>query len=435
MRDRERLRRALACASDVITVELGDIEVLGRSSIAGKLDSGASSVKQRAELIKAVRAGEHAELLVTARTFRQKLGSPNSRFLRHNDQHLPDLAASYKGQPFLLDHRSWDQEARMGTIVDSVVHDHGGTGWKSFDQKLQAVKPHAVISFLDGTLDRFSIGWNRGEGDVICSAHGTSVFGRGACGCWPGDTVSIDGKDQTVEFEFQRARGTETSGVNSPAVFSGTGVKDIRAALCEELGLTDRDFEPENHNQENQMQFTRLAALLGLTTLSSSADEDRALTAIENIKRERATAEQERDAAKTKLSATEERAKKAEQSLLTANETALKAQVDSVLEGAYREGKLRRGRDENGLATASSKEPRLRRIAKEDGIEALRAELSEMDVVVPVGQRALTDATPEPKRSPTVLVGAPPKEVLQATADELGLKVEDLEAHYQTQEG
>lgn len=434
--DRDRLQRALACASEVVQCELSGIEVFGRASIEGKLDAnGKLATEQRAEVIKAVRAGEHVELAVNARTFRQKAGHPNTRYLRHTDEHLPALAASYVGMPFLLDHRSWDQEARMGTIIESVLHDHGGTGWRSLDQKLRVVKPHGVISVLDGTLDRFSIGWVKGTGDVLCTVHKQSIYGTGACNCWPGDVVTVDGKKQVVEWEFTHARGTEVSGVNSPAVFDGTGIHEIRAALCEELGLSDRDLKPDNH-QENTMNFTRLAALLGLTSLMSAADEDRALSAIENQKRALTAAEQERDTAKTALAAAETRAKTAETALAAERETALKAQVDAIIETAYRDGKLRMNRDDKGNALASAKEPRLRRIAKQDGLDALRAELAEMDVVVPVGQRVLNDDTRQPERNAPVLVAnMPPREILADVAEQLGLKVEDLEANYRVQEG
>jgi hypothetical protein len=439
MRDRERLARALACVSDGFVTSLADfgqIEVIGRSSIAGKLDAGGGkiAVEQRAEIIKAVNAKEHVQLLVSARTFRQKLGAPNTRYLRHREDHLPSLASSYKGMPFLLDYRSWDQEARMGTIVESDLHDHGGTGWKSFDQRLHVVKPNAVISVLDGTIDRFSIGWHRNGGDVLCTLHGTSIFGRAACACWPGDKLAAgDGKEHTVEWEFQSARGTETSAVNSPAVVVGTGIKEVRAALCEELGLTDRDFRPDN--KETQMDFTRLAALLGLTTLSSDVDVERACSAIENIKRERLASEQELATTKTKLADTTKENGELKTKLATANDSVLKIGVDAVLETAYREGKLRHGRDDDGKPTASGKEARLRRIASEDGIEALRAELAEMDVVVPVGQRVLTEKTPEPKRSrstreatpaerhePELALGEGNNDVLDEVALQLGLE-------------
>jgi len=135
------------------------------------------------------------------------------------------------------------------------------------------------------------------------------------------------------------------------------------------------------------------------------------------MKRERATAEQERDALKTKLSAAEERATKAEKERDTANETVLKTQVDALLEAAYREGKLRRGRDDEGKALASPKETRLRRIAKEDGIEGVRVELAEMDVVVPVGERVLTDKTPEPKRARPLRDADPAERHQPALAD------------------
>lgn len=435
--DREKLRRALACVSDMVLAEFDGLEVIGRSSIACKLDAGtgADAVKQRGEIIKAIRGGEHAELIAGARTFKQKQGSPNTRFLRHLDEWLPELAASYKNQPFLLDHRSGDQEARMGTIAESKLHDHGGTGWKSLDQQLHIVKPHAVISFLDGTIDRFSIGWARGDGDVICTAHRSSILARGACGCWPGDMAVVDGKELRAEWEFQKARGTECSGVNSPAVFAGTGVKDIKAALCEELGLSDRviEFEPEKQPKENQMLFTRLAALLGLTSLSSANDEESALAAVSNMKRERAAAEQELATTKAELATAKTKLAATEKERDDANEASLTSQVDAELNGAYREGKLRYGRDDKGAATPSTKETRLRRIAKEDGLEGLRAELADMDVVVPVGERVLTDKTPEPKRLRASGSGAAPADrrapalaagnddILNEVAHQLGL--------------
>lgn len=221
----------LACRSDATRAEvLSPIEVLGRSSIAGKLDG---AVDQRREIIKAVRAGEPAELSVKARTFRQKAGSPNSRFLRHLDEHLPELAASYKGQPLILDHRAWDQRSRMGTIAASEVAIVNG--WSAFDQTLHVVKPEAVIGVLDGTLDRFSIGWSIGAGDVICTLHGTSPLKVGYCGCWPGDLV----EGLAAEWEFSAAIGKETSAVNDPAV-DGTSIQSIREvqmSLAAELGL------------------------------------------------------------------------------------------------------------------------------------------------------------------------------------------------------
>src|SRR5690349_692386 len=58
---------------------------------------------RKGELIKSVRGGEHVELHVRARTFRQKDGSPNKNYLRLNPAKLDTIAASFAGKPMLLD--------------------------------------------------------------------------------------------------------------------------------------------------------------------------------------------------------------------------------------------------------------------------------------------------------------------------------------------
>jgi phage head maturation protease len=185
---------------------------------------------ERNKLIESVRAGKQLPLDVLATTFRQKDGTPNRRFLRFKPGALAAVAKSYVGMPLILDHNAWDQQARIGTITASeLVQDAGG---QAFRQTLNIVKPEAVISVLDGTIDRFSIGWS-GTGPVHCTVHQLDVRGRGSCGCWPGDKVLVDGVSKTVEYEFQSAEGTEVSAVNVPAV-KGTGISDVRAALAAE---------------------------------------------------------------------------------------------------------------------------------------------------------------------------------------------------------
>jgi hypothetical protein len=226
------MTRILGCRSPVEVTALDDLAVIvGGGALKA---STALDADDRRELIKKSRAGEHIELTLRARTFRQKDGAPNKSYLRLNPAKLSSIAESFAGKPVLLDHRSWSQEARVGTILDSRAEAQGH-GWIAFLQTLQVVKPEAVISVLDGTLDRFSIGWSR-LGAVMCTAHKVDVTKRGACGCWPGDRVEVDGVKHTVEFEFSDAEGTETSGVNTPAV-SGTRIEDVRAALSAEIGL------------------------------------------------------------------------------------------------------------------------------------------------------------------------------------------------------
>jgi hypothetical protein len=409
----ERKRAALACRSDDVLAEfLSDIRVIGVKGIETLRAQGTDEGKR--QLITAVRAGQHAELALSARTYRQKDGVPNRRFLRHNPDKLEAFAKSFVGMPMLRDHASWSTAARIGTITSSELSTHGGTGWSSIDMGLHVVKPEAVISVLDGTLDRFSIGW-ASTGPVTCSVHNCDVRKRGSCGCWPGDTVEVDGKPQIVEYQFESAEGIEVSAVNVPAV-TGTKITDVRAALAAELGF-------ETPREEIPMQLTRLAAALGLAALTA-ADEDRAVQTVEARERAstqertaRLAAEQERDTARARI-------KELETELATARSAGAKASIDALLEGAYRDGKLRYGRDSEGAAIPSRFEPMLRKLATSEGIEALRAEIAGMPQVVPVGQRQLNDAT-EQERDDELIDLDP---ALESVARQLNLKPEDVRA-------
>lgn len=397
---------ALGCRSDAVAFDLdGDIVVhLAAGPQTLKLDDA----KGRHQLINSIRAGQHAEIDVLATTFRQKDGTPNRRFLRHKPEALGALASSFVGMPMLLDHDTHTQAARVGTIRTSELSTHGGTGWSSFKMGLRVVKPDAAISVLDGTLDRFSIGWSA-TGPVMCTAHGVDVRSSQRCGCWPGDTVMLDGKPHTVEYEFQSAEGTEVSAVNVPAV-KGTGITDIRSALAAELG-----FEAHVHHSpaRSEMAFARLAAILGITSLAAPTDEDGAVRAAEGLQRRALAAEQERDTALSRV-------KTLETELTAAKTVGVKAAVDAAIEGAYRDGKLRMGRDSEGAAIVSRYEPMLRKLAASEGIDALKAELAGMPKIVPIGERPL-DKNPEPaKGSPGEL-----SDDEKAVADQLGIDHKD----------
>lgn len=217
--------------SEALLLEhLADIEVIGWERPTLKSSDG----EGRRSVIEAVRSGKQVELALTAKTFRQHDGVPNKRYLRIAKSALGDVARSFVGKPMLVDHASWSQRSRIGTITSSEqVADGNGA---AFRMGLRVVKPDAVISVLDGTLDRFSIGWSA-TGPVLCSVHRKDPRSSGSCGCWPGDQVmGDDGKLQTVEFEFQSAEGTEVSAVNVPAV-AGTGIEEVRTQLAAELGF------------------------------------------------------------------------------------------------------------------------------------------------------------------------------------------------------
>jgi hypothetical protein len=344
------------------------------------------TAEKKRELITRSRAGEQVELEVHARTFRQKDGEPNRNYLRFKPTKLTDIGASFKGMPVLVDHNKWEQSARIGTIIDSVAEEQAH-GWVAFKQTLHIVKPAAVQSVLDGTLDRFSIGWHP-TGPILCSLHQVDVRSykeraKAECWCWPGDKVSteVDGKKSThvVEYEFQNADGIEVSAVNVPAV-KGTRIEDVRSALTLELSLAVPQVHAPPPGQETQ-PMKILATILGLAALATPEDEAAAVRAVEDLKRGKLAAEQERDAARTELVTVKADAAKE-------RETSLKAGVDAMIDRAYKGGKLRFGRDDQGNATPSTRESRLRRIAKEDGLAALQAELDDMPVIVALGQRA-----------------------------------------------
>lgn len=405
------------CRSFAETSEDHDQEIQVVGTALGEAilrDAGGEIAAAKGKLIEAVRAGQHVELSVRATTFRQKDGSPNKNFLRFKSSKLGEIGSSYVGRPFLLDHNKWSQEARMGTILKSEAVPLAG-GWTGFRQTLHVVKPHGVISVLDGTLDAFSIGWDP-SGTVICSAHGTDVRSRKSCywteGCYPGKLVEVDGKSQIAEYEWQSTTGTEVSGVNSPAV-GGTKIEDVRTALAAELSLTPPTLD-ERKAPDMDLLAT-LAAILGVATLTEPA----AAAAVRELKDGRLAAEQERDSAI-------KRAELAEGKIAAAELSARTVLADAKIADAYKAGKLIKTRDAAGGELASPREARLRRIASEtDGLAALDAELAEMPIVVPIGRAVLTEEDPNPKASS----GPISRGILASVAKQLGHDPAELDQH------
>lgn len=407
---------------------LSDIEIYGKFSastqpVTRELKAGANEDgnAHRLEMIQQLKSGTHLEVVVKrALAFRQPKGKPNRNGLRFAVDKLETYAPSWKGQPFLVDHNAREQVARKGTILTSELADDS-KGAPAFFMGFSVVKADAAISVLDGTIDRFSIGWFS-TGPVLCTAHGVDVRSLDSCGCWPLDKVLVDGKEKIVEYEYQQFAGKELSAVNVPAV-TGTRIEQFHEALTAELDLPPRQTRPPQE-QKKMASLPRLAAVLGLTALTD-ADDDRAVTIAEGLRQGKLAAEQERDTARTELVTA-----RAERDTALAARDAGK--TDDLIAGAYRDGKLRWGRDETGKAVPSEREARLRRIGKEkDGLAALTAELAEMDVVVPVGQRAAALDAREPAQTIHAPASAvPTMEQLQATADGLGIPVAKLAARY-----
>jgi hypothetical protein len=416
---------ASACRSDFeIATLIGDVQLDGWKgcpsalpAAAFQLDGADADMKaQRGELISAVRGGKHLELAVSAVTWRQR-PAPNRRGLRLSPDKLADRVGSWKGKPFLVDHNTYRvMDAAKGTILSSKLVEESPKV-ASFEQKIQVVKPDAVIGFLDGTLRSFSIAWF-GLGPVMCTVHGVDVMSGDSCGCWPMETVMVDGKPQVVQYEFSDYEGKETSGVVVGAV-SDTSVEEIRAALSAELHV-----HPKRHPKERKsMAFTRLAAALKLTALSES-DEDAAITVVTALHQRAVTAEL--DAGQQRVENTRLTAEVTR--LATLAERAGAEAIDSLIADAYKGGKLAYSKDAEGKNVPDALESLLRDFGKLSGRDALTAKLTAMKQVVPLGVTPISTQVKEPEK--VGLLSVPTDNQIASTAAQMGISEDDLRAKY-----
>ncbi len=395
--------------------------------------------KARFEIIESVRGGKHIELGVRAKTFRQRDGSPNRNFLRFKKDRLGSIASSFAGQPMLLDHNKWSQRMRMGSIAESAGEE-SGHGWFNFSQNLHVTKPEGVISVLDGTIDRFSIGWLP-VGTVVCTAHGEDVMKRGSCfrrgDCYPGRRVEVDGEAKIAEYEFQNAEGIEVSAVNVPAV-TGTRVEDVRKALALELGIA---LEHDTERNEG-MAFMKLAAILGLAALNDN-DEDRAVAAVGKLQADLTSTS-------AQLATWKERAETAEASLATERKereaetkTRLASDVDVAIAGAYASGKLVRTQGANGAdgkptTIADGQEASLRTLGQTSGAKFLVDFVASMPQKVPIGQRVIDagGAGSLPRTSFTANESSEPsKETVELISKQLGITPEEYMSNWRSLQG
>lgn len=246
-----------------------------------QLDQG-----DRDRLVTELRAGRGpARLHVDAVVFRQDT-APNRAFVRFKPALLRSLAKSFVGAPFLRDHDQQNLLAVGGSIVASEFHGAEGAG--EIRQTLELVKPWAIEAALDGTMSRFSIGWNNTT-PVVCSMPdcGAPMFGTflgtvPTCGHMPGDELEIRGGGRRwVEALVTGAEGVETSAVTVPAVRE-TNVQAIRAALSLQRRI------PTEKNMQKLITMLGLTAGAGddaieaaVSKLSLDLETSRALLAAE----------------------------------------------------------------------------------------------------------------------------------------------------------
>lgn len=313
-----------------------------------------ASDADRAEALARARAGEVLELEAEVIGYIQR-ATPNRNHWRIKKQSLKRVAKTFANMPFLRDHSQWTVEDRGGTITASKYEAVGDD--IHFVMTVRAVKQWAVEGFLDGTIDRFSIGVIP-LGDIECSLHKATIT---ECYCWPGEA---DGKGGAVEWILEDAEGIELSAVNVPAVV-GTTVKDIRS-LAASLGM--RASQEPRPPKENIMDRAKLCTLLGL---AATATDDEIEVAIRTRETDAAMAAARAQRAEGELAGVATRVASLEQGNL-ANE------VNATIAQLYSELRLRHSHAADGTPTVDPVETALRGVFASLGIEAFRGKVVEV---------------------------------------------------------
>lgn len=335
----------------------------------------------RQRVLAEVRGGSPPPKLTVEATVFLQGDQPNRNFVRFKPSLLKKLAKSFEGMPFLRDHDR-GVLARGGTITKSeFVGDKDGGEIK---QTIELVKPWAIEAALDGTIDRFSIGWNN-TGPVVCSEcdepFSPGFFGvESKCSHYPGDVLEgKDGEKRVVEMVVTGADGVEVSAVSVPAVL-GTGVDQIRSALS--LARQARTAAPAAQEKDMRSIATKLG-------LAENADEAAILASLERHRVEREAADTLHAAEVTAHGETRRALGEARDKLAVyaqAEHDAALAKVTSIVEG-----KLGKG-EQSQKAIASALQ-----IAKAIGVTEALAFAESLPKLSPVGEPMQSRGTaPDP---------------------------------------
>ena len=178
----------------------------------------------RAVILPQIESGELDHIDFAARVYRADTKNRNPYIFQAKD--LDGFATSFEGQPFLRNHDTWDIDARDGTIIDSALEG------SAFKQTVRLTTRRGMTDFVEGKMDRFSIGWF--YDDILCSICNQSWLSS-ECAHWPGRMYKV-GETKTEKMcmlIFINPTGKETSAVNVPAIV-GTGI-DTTAGQLKEL--------------------------------------------------------------------------------------------------------------------------------------------------------------------------------------------------------
>lgn len=164
----------------------------------------------RAEILPKIESGEIDHIDFPATVFQN---GPLRNPFQFREQDLSSFASSFAGLPFLRNHDQNDIEAREGTILTSEMI--GDT----MHQTIRLTTRKGMTAFVEGQIDRFSIGWHTPE-KVLCSICKTDWL---QCSHMPGRKYKTAAGEETCLLIMVKPVGKETSAVNSPAS-DGTGL-------------------------------------------------------------------------------------------------------------------------------------------------------------------------------------------------------------------
>lgn len=240
------------------------LPILRSLPITAKLE-----LPKRTDILSQIESGELEYIDFPATVYRTDTKNKNPYLFK--DEDLEVFAKSFEGQLFLRNHNTYEIEARDGTIIESAL-----VG-SEFQQTIRLTTRRGMTDFVEGRIDRFSIGWF--YDDIICTVCNSSYLD--GCSHWAGRKYKTDSGEKVCQLVFVAPKGKETSAVNTPAV-DGTGIHALNAYKLEVIGdVTAATHARRASNskllkgvQMTQKKVTKPAAALDVESEDDFANEE-----------------------------------------------------------------------------------------------------------------------------------------------------------------
>ena len=121
------------------------------------------NLPSRAEMMPKIESGEIDHLDFRANVF--GTGAIKNPY-KFRAEDLPRFAASFEGKPFLRNHDQSNIDSRDGTILGCALMEG------VFVQDVRLTTRRGMLDYIEGKIDRFSIGWD--YQDAICTIAGAA---------------------------------------------------------------------------------------------------------------------------------------------------------------------------------------------------------------------------------------------------------------------